>query len=87
MMKRARFAVDCCGETLRIIWPLKAGFPYQSEGTFKLYTEEVLIFTQVCLVFFTSLQMKYESCRVRLSSSLPATKRGSSISGQLLVSL
>ena len=58
MMKRARFAVDCCGETLKIIWPLKAGFPCQSEGTFKQYIE-VLILTQVGLVFFTT-SMKYE---------------------------
>ena len=29
----------------------KAGFPFQSEGTFKQYTEEVLILTQVGLVF------------------------------------
>ena len=54
MMKRARIAVDCCGETLRIIWSLKTGFPFQSEGAFKQYTEEVLILTQVGLVFFTA---------------------------------
>ena len=41
MVKRARIAVDCCGETLRIIWPLKAGFPCQSGGTFKQCTEEI----------------------------------------------
>ena len=59
MMKRARIAVDCCAEALRIIWPLKAGFLCQSEGNFKQYTAEVLILTQVGLVFFTT-SMKYE---------------------------
>ena len=54
MMKRARIAVDGCGEMRRIIWPLKAGFPCQSEGIFKQYTEEVLILTRVGLVFFTT---------------------------------
>ena len=59
MMKRARITVTCCGETLRIIWPLTAGFPCQSEGTFKQYTEEVLILNQVGFVFFRT-SMKYE---------------------------
>ena len=59
MMKRARIALDCCGGTLRIIWHLNAGFPCQSEGTFKQCTEEVLILTQVGLVFFTT-SVKYE---------------------------
>ena len=59
MMKQARIAVESCGEALRIIWPLKAGFPCQSEGTFMQYTEDVLIVTQVGLVFFTT-SMKYE---------------------------
>ena len=54
MMKRGMIAVDCCGETLRIIRPLKAGFPCQSEGTFKQYTEEVLMLTRVGVVFFTA---------------------------------
>ena len=43
MMKRARIAVDCCGEIRRIICPLKAGFPSQNEEFFKQYTAEVLI--------------------------------------------
>ena len=59
MIKRPRSAVDCCGETLRIIWPLKAGVSCQSERTFQQCTEEVLILTQVGLVFFTT-SMKYE---------------------------
>ena len=59
MMKRAKIAVDYCGESVRIIWPLKAGFPCQSEGTFKQCTEEVLMLTQVGLVFFKT-SMKYE---------------------------
>ena len=54
MMKRARIAVDCCGEIRRIIWPLKADFPYQSEGISKQYTEEAFILTQVGLVFFST---------------------------------
>ena len=45
MMKRARIAVDYCGETPRMIWPLKAG--------------EVLVLTQIGLIFFTT-SMKYE---------------------------
>ena len=59
MMERARIAVDYCGETLRIIWPSKTGFPFQSEGTIKQYTEEVLILTHDGLAFFTT-SMKYE---------------------------
>ena len=59
MMKRARIAVDCCGDIRRMIWPLKAGFPCQSEGIFKQYAEEVLILTKVGLVFFTTSK-KYE---------------------------
>ena len=59
MMKCARIAVNWCGEIVRIIWPFKAGFLSQSEGTFKQNTEEVLILTRVGLAFFTS-SMKYE---------------------------
>ena len=51
MIKRTRIAVDCCGEILRIIWPLKADFPCQSEGISKQYTEEAFILTQDGLVF------------------------------------
>ena len=51
MLKRARIAVDCCGEIRRIIWPLKADFPSQSEGISKQYTEEAFILTQDGLVF------------------------------------
>ena len=51
MMKRARIAVDCCGEIRRISWPLKADFPCQSEGISKQYTEEAFILTQDGLVF------------------------------------
>ena len=54
MIKRARIAVDCCGGTLRIICPLKTGFSSQSERAFKQYAEEVLILTQVGLVFLTT---------------------------------
>ena len=61
MMKRARIAVDCCGGILEIIWPLKPGFPSQSEGAFMQYTE-VLILTQVGLVFFTtSMNYAYQA--------------------------
>ena len=35
-------AVDCCADLLRMIWPLKADFPCQSEGTFKQYTEVLI---------------------------------------------
>ena len=59
MMKLARIVVDCSGESIRIIWPLKPDFPCQSEGTFKQCTEEVLILTQVGLVFY-STSLKYE---------------------------
>ena len=55
MMKRARIAVECCGEILIIIWSLKAGFPCQNEGIFKQYTEGVLILALVGLVFFATL--------------------------------
>ena len=55
VMKRARIAVDCRSEIRRIIWPLKADFPYQSEGIFKQYTEELLILAHVGLVFLYNL--------------------------------
>ena len=55
MMKPARIAVDCCGEIRRIIWSLKAGFSFQSEGIFKQYTEEVLILIHIGLVFLYNL--------------------------------
>ena len=45
--------------SIAVVWPLKAGFPRQSEGTFKQYMEEVLILTQVGLVFCT-MSMKDE---------------------------
>ena len=54
MMKHARIAVDCCGEIRRIIWPLKANFPCQSEAISKQYPEEVFILTQVGLDFFST---------------------------------
>ena len=58
-MKRARIVVDYFGEIRRIIWPLKADVPCQSEGISKQYTEEAFILTQVCFVFF-STPTKYE---------------------------
>ena len=35
-----------------MIWPLKAGFPCQSEGIFKQCTEEVVVLTQVAWFFY-----------------------------------
>ena len=62
MMKRARIAVDCFGEIRRIIWPLEADFPCQSEGISKQYTEEAFILTQVGLVFFsTSTKFEFQA--------------------------
>ena len=67
MMKRARIAVDCCGEIRKIIWPLKADFPCQNEGFSKQYTEEAFILTKVGLVFF-STSTKHESGVLELAS-------------------
>ena len=59
MMKLAMITVDCCGEIRRIIWPLIADFPCQSEGISKQYTEESFILAQVGFVF-VSAPAKYE---------------------------